>query len=56
MILELKKVKNELESYSYEMRNNIDSYGPLEKYVDDETRKTFLQKINETVDWLYGEG
>lgn len=34
MILEHKKIKNELEAYAYDMRNNIDSYGPLEKYIE----------------------
>lgn len=38
------------------MRNNIIEYGPLEKYVEDSVRRDFLQKINETVDWLYGDG
>ena len=38
------------------MRNNIDAYGPLEKYIDDATRKSFLEQINETVDWIYKEG
>jgi len=52
----LKAAKNDFESYAYEMKANIDSYGPLEKYVDEETRKSFLQKINEAVDWIYGDG
>ena len=31
-------MKNNLESYSYEMRSNLDSYGTLEKYVDPDTK------------------
>lgn len=37
-ILETKALRNSLEAYSYEMRNNIDSYGPWEKYIDDAIR------------------
>ena len=55
-ILEMKELRNTLEAYSYEMRNNIDSYGSWEKYIDDETRKTFIAEINEVVDWIYGDG
>jgi hypothetical protein len=38
-ILEFKAIKNELESFTYDMKNNIDSYGPYEKYVDEATRQ-----------------
>lgn len=41
-ILEFKAVKNELESFTYDMKNNIDSYGPYEKYVDENSRQAFL--------------
>ena len=37
-ILQIKEMKNNLESYSYEMRSNLDSYGTLEKYVDPDTK------------------
>jgi len=55
-ILEQKSLRNQLEAYSYEMRNNLDSYGSWEKYLDEETKKTFVADINETVDWIYGDG
>lgn len=55
-ILEMKKLRNSLEAYSYEMRNNLDSYGPWEKYLDEQTRKTFIEEINQVVEWIYGEG
>ena len=55
-ILDLKQSKNNLEAYSYEMRNNLDSYGSLEKYLDEATRATFLAEINKVVEWIYGEG
>jgi hypothetical protein len=38
------------------MKNNIDNYGLYEKYVDDNTKQSFMKKLNETVDWIYGEG
>lgn len=33
-ILDHKAIKNELESFSYDMRNSISEYGPLEKYIE----------------------
>ena len=55
-ILESKALRNSLEAYSYEMRNNIDSYGSWEKYLDEETKKSFIAEINQTVEWIYGDG
>ncbi len=55
-ILDFKAIKNELESFTYDIKNNIDSYGPLEKFVDENTRTNFLKRLNETVEWIYGEG
>lgn len=52
----MKASKNDLESFSYDMRNNINEYGPLEKYIEERERLEYLQKINDTVEWLYGEG
>ena len=56
MILDLKQARNDLEAYSYEMRSNLDSYGSFEKYLDAETKATFVAEINVVVDWIYGEG
>ena len=55
-ILEMKELRNSLEAYSYEMRNNLDSYGSWEKYLDDATKKTFLEEISQVVEWIYGDG
>jgi hypothetical protein len=55
-ILEFKAVKNELESFVYEMRNNISEYGSLERYIDPSIKNDYLQKLNLAVDWIYGEG
>lgn len=52
----MKEIRNTLEAYSYEMRNNLDSYGSFEKYLDEETKKSFIAEINFVVDWIYGDG
>lgn len=49
-------MKNELEAFSYEMRNSLDQYGHFEKYVQEQDRVKLLEMANQTVDWLYGEG
>lgn len=56
LILETKQAKNNLEAYSYEMRNNLESYGSFEKYLEDSLRSQFLADISVVVDWIYGEG
>jgi hypothetical protein len=55
-ILEMKRLRNSLEAYSYEMRNNLESYGSWEKYLDEQTRTSFIAEINQVVEWIYGEG
>jgi hypothetical protein len=55
-ILERKLLRNDLESYCYDMRGNLDSYGKFEKYLDEPTKKTFLEDIGKTVDWIYDAG
>lgn len=55
-ILERKELRNDLEAYSYEMRNNLDSYGTLEKYLDEAPKAAFMKDINYVVDWIYGDG
>lgn len=55
-ILEFKAVKNELESFVYDIRNNIQEYGNLEKYIDPAVKGDFINKLNQAVDWIYGDG
>lgn len=38
------------------MRNNIQEYGNLEKYIDPKVRDAFLVQLNQAVEWIYGEG
>lgn len=55
-ILDTKLTKNNLETYCYDMRSKIDSYGALEKYIDPNVKDTMLKEINEVVEWLYDAG
>lgn len=55
-ILNLKATKNELESFTYDLKNNLDSYGPYEAYLEPTKRAETLKRLQETVDWIYGEG
>jgi len=52
----MKALRNDLEAYSYEMRSNLESYGTLEKYLDEATKKAFIEEINQVVEWIYGDG
>ena len=54
--LDWKEARNDLEAYSYDMRNNLDSYGNYEKYCEESVKGSFVKNINEVVDWLYGAG
>lgn len=55
-ILEKKRLKNDLEAYSYEMKSDIDSYGKLEKYIEAAQKALFMTDIDQTVEWLYDDG
>lgn len=55
-ILELKKTKNDLEAYAYEMKDKCGSYGTLEKYIDPAEKDKFLENVGAVIEWLYGEG
>jgi len=55
-ILKVKALKNELETYCYDMRSKVDAYGNLEKYIDPSVKDGFIKEINEVVDWLYDAG
>lgn len=54
--LDLKEARNDLESYSYDFRNNLAEYGNYEKHALKDVRESFLTQINTVVDWLYEEG
>ena len=54
-ILALKEMKNNLESYVYEQRNSLDTYGDKAPYIK-ESEKPYIQTLNDTESWLYGDG
>jgi len=52
----MKALRNTLEAYCYELKNNIDSYGAWEKFLEESLRKPTIDDLNTTVDWIYGDG
>jgi len=34
------------------MRSELDAYGKFDKYLDENTKKTFIAEINKTVNWI----
>jgi hypothetical protein len=54
--LDLKEIRNTLEAYAYEFKNNLQEYGNFVKHADENTRTSFLQMIGELVDWIYAAG
>ena len=40
--LDRKQYKNDLESYCYNMRSELDSYGKYEKYLEPKAKENFL--------------
>ena len=52
-ILERAELRNTLEAYSYDIRNNIDNDRPYSNYIDEQTRQMTLQMIAEVIEWLY---
>lgn len=55
-ILEFKAIRNELESYAYDLKNSIGDYGSNEKYIDPSIRQEFLGKLQQAIDWIYSDG
>ncbi len=56
IILDFKALKNHLESYCYDMRNSVNADGNMKEFIDPSVVGPFLKSIDETVDWIYGEG
>lgn len=55
-ILEMKKLRNDLEAYCYLCKGNVDSYGTWEKNVEESVRPGFIKELTECIDWIYGDG
>ena len=56
MILEVKILRNHLETYVYDMRAGIDSIGNYKEFVKEDIREAFLAELNKTEEWIYDEG
>ena len=56
MILEVKIMRNHLETYVYDMRAALDTIGNYRQFMKDDARENFLQLLNETENWIYDEG
>jgi len=56
LILEVKVMKNHLETYVYDMRAAIDSVGTYIPFIQDNIRQTFLDELNSTEAWIYDDG
>lgn len=54
-ILHIKMLSNDLEAYAYDLRNNLDAYGKYEHYIDPAIKPEVLQKVEETVNWIYDD-
>ena len=54
LVIDTAEKRNSLEEYVYETRSKISDQWT--DFVDDQTKKDFLVQLNETEDWLYGEG
>lgn len=56
LVKETADMRNELESYIYDMRDKIISDSHLALYGSDEEKKTFGDLLEKTENWLYEEG
>ena len=55
-VLEVKIMRNHLETYVYDMRAAIDTYGNLKDYIKEGDKAPFLNLLNQTEQWIYDEG
>ena len=46
--------RNAVEAYVYEMRDKLSSH--LEPFMKESEREKYSRLLNETEDWLYGDG
>ena len=55
-ILDLKEAKYNLESFTYEMKNGLDSYGNYEHFIDPALKQPFMDNLLATEQWIYADG
>jgi heat shock protein 4 len=56
MILDVKIMRNHLETYVYDMRAALDTIGNYKDFIKSEIRETYLAELNSTEEWIYNEG
>merc|ERR1712038_475389 len=56
VVIETSNMRNELESYVYDMRDKIISENQLKPYATDDERATFSDALEKTENWLYEDG
>ena len=56
VILEVKVMRNHLETYVYDMRASLDTIGNYREFMKDADREAYLAQLNQTEEWLYDEG
>ncbi|KAJ1909176.1 adenyl-nucleotide exchange factor sse1 [Tieghemiomyces parasiticus] len=54
LVVDTEHKKNEVEEYVYEMRSKAE--GPLKAYIDPKAYDGFVRELNDTEEWLYGDG
>merc|ERR1712038_1122245 len=56
VVIETSNMRNELETYVYDMRDKIISENQLKPYATDDERATFSDALEKTENWLYEDG
>jgi heat shock 70kDa protein 4 len=56
LISDIKVARNQLETYVYDMRANIDTIGNYRAYISEDIKSKYLETLNETESWIYSEG
>jgi heat shock 70kDa protein 4 len=56
VILDVKIMRNHLETYVYDMRAALDTIGNYSEFMKEQDRGDFLELLNQTESWIYDEG
>ncbi len=56
VVIETSNMRNELESYVYDMRDKIISESQLKPFTTEDERTTFSDALEKTENWLYEDG
>ena len=49
-------MKNQLETYVYDNRAYLDTYGDRAQFMEEAQREVFLKELNDVEQWLYEDG